>query len=92
MRRESGAHARPREARLLSASAHLYPGVPADIWVQAATMTDIVWSKRLQRGTGALHDRVLDPAHFEFREGGETTPSAAGLRRRATDSLRLRGD
>jgi hypothetical protein len=92
MRRESGAHDRPREARLLRASAHLYPGVPADVWVQAATMADIVLSKRLQRGAGSLGDRALDPAHFEFRQGEAASASAAPLRRRATDRLRLGGD
>jgi hypothetical protein len=93
MKRASGGYERPREARLRSASAHLFPGVPADVWIQAAVMADIVWSKRLQRGEISLADRVLDPAHFEFRQGGhgqqgQETP----LRRRATDRLRLQGD
>jgi hypothetical protein len=92
MRRESGGHERPREARLRSASSHLFPGVPADVWIQAAVMSDIVASKRLQRGDISLADRVLDPAHFEFRQGrGEQDPEMA-LRRRATDRLRLQGD
>jgi hypothetical protein len=92
MRRESGGHARPREARLRSASAHLFPGVPAEVWIQAAVMADIIASKRLQRGDISLADRVLDPAHFEFRQGrGEPGPETS-LRRRATDRLRLQGD
>ena len=92
MKRQSGGHERPREARLRSASAHLFPGVPANVWIQAAAMTDIVWSKRLQRGEISLGGRVLDPAHFEFRQGqGEQVP-ATPLRRRATDRLRLQGD
>jgi len=92
MKRESGGHERPREARLRKASAHLYPGVPPDVWIQAATMADIVWSKRLLRGESSLAGRVLDPAHFEFRQGNDPRSSATPLRRRATDRLRLQGD
>jgi hypothetical protein len=92
MRRESGGHGRPREARLRSASAHLFPGVPAEVWIQAAVMADIVASKRLQRGDISLADRVLDPAHFEFRQGPVQEGSETPLRRRATDRLRLQGD
>ena len=91
MKRESGGFGRPREARLRSASAHLFPGVPAEVWVQAAVMADIVASKRLQRGDISLAGRVLDPAHFEFRQGG-AKPGETPLRRRATDRLRLQGD
>jgi hypothetical protein len=92
MRRESGGFGRPREARLRSASAHLFPGVPTEVWIQAAVMSDIVASKRLQRGDISLADRVLDPAHFEFRQGGEQRGPEIPLRRRATDRLRLQGD
>ena len=52
MRRQSGEHDRPREARLRAASAHLYPGVTPEIWIQASTMADIVWSQRLRQGAG----------------------------------------
>jgi hypothetical protein len=91
MRRQSGEHDRPREARLRSASAHLFPGVTPEVWIQAATMADIVWARRLQQGAIAMADRVLNEAHFEFRnEGAE--PADPALKRRATDRLRLRGD
>ncbi len=92
MKRASGGHERPREARLRSASAHLFPGVPADVWIQAAVMADIVWSKRLQRGETSLAGRVLDPAHVEFRQGQGEHSQPPTLRRRATDRLRLQGD
>lgn len=92
MRRESGGHHQPREARLRSASAHLFPGVPADVWIQAASMADIVASKRLQRGDITFAERVLDPAHFEFRQGGRQPETETPSRRRATDRLRLQGD
>ena len=92
IKRESGGFGRPREARLRSASAHLFPGVPAEVWIQAAVMTDIVASKRLQRGEISIAERVLDPAHFEFRQGGAPPGPETPLRRRATDRLRLQGD
>jgi hypothetical protein len=91
MRRQSGEHDRPREARLRSASAHLFPGITPEVWIQAATMADIVWARRLQQGAISIADRVLNEAHFEFRnEGAEAADPA--LNRRATDRLRLRGD
>ncbi len=74
-----------------ASSAHLYPGIPSEVWIQAATMADIVWSRRLQRAEGMIAGRVLDPAHFEFRNEG-AGPSDPALRRRATDGLRLQGD
>ena len=94
MKRESGAHDRPREARLRAASAHLYPGITPEVWIQAATMSDIIWARRLQRAEGSEHlgGRVLDPEHFEFRHGGDPPPEPAELRRRTTDRLRPGGD
>lgn len=93
MNRQSGGHDRPREARLLTGAAHLYPGVTAEIWIQAASMADVVWAQRLQRGVHAsLRDRVLHPEHFEFRYGGAAPTDPAPARRRATDRLRLQGD
>jgi hypothetical protein len=86
MRRESGAHGRSREARLLAAAAHLYPGVPAGIWKQAATMADMVWSLRLRQGKALFGERVLNPAHFEFRQGDPSSSTSTFLRRRATDA------
>ena len=94
MKRESGGHDRPREARLRAASAHVFPGITPEVWVQAATMADIVWARRLQRGEGhtGLQARVLDPEHFEFRHGGLPQAEAPPARRRATDRLRPTGD
>jgi hypothetical protein len=93
MKRESGGHDRPREARLRAASAHLYQGITPEVWIQAATMSDIVWSRRLLRAEGSrLGDRILDPAHFEFRHGGLPSAEPPLLRRRATDRLRPSGD
>ena len=91
MKRESGPHHRPREARLLPASAHVFPGIPPGVWIQAATMADIVWTRRLQRAEVWLVGRALDQEHFEFRYGG--LPQAeTELRRRAADRMRSEGD
>jgi len=91
MKLQSGDHDRPREARLRAASAHLYPGITPEVWIQAATLADIVWARRLQGSAGSLAGRVLDAEHFEFRHEGSTA-AAPTLRRRATDRLRLQGD
>jgi hypothetical protein len=91
MRRQSGEYDRPREARLRSASAHLFPGITPEVWIQAATMADIVWARRLQQGVIAMAERVLNEAHFEFRNEG-ALPADPSPKRRATDRLRLRGD
>jgi hypothetical protein len=55
-------------------------------------MADIVWAKRLQRGQTSLAERVLDPEHFEFRQGHAESEATTPLRRRATDRFRLQGD
>ena len=91
MKGHTNEHEQPREARLRAASAHLYPGVPAEIWVQASTLADVVRSRRLQEGAGAAGTRPLDDDHFEFRHTG-MAPNDPALRRRATDRLRLQGD
>ena len=91
MRRYSGAHDPPREARLRTSSCHLFPGVTPGVWIQAGTMSDIVWALRLQRGEGTLAGRILDPEHFEFRNEGALA-SDPDLRRRATDRLSRQGD
>jgi hypothetical protein len=91
MKRESGEHHPPREARLRAASAHVFPGITPGVWIQAATMADIVWTRRLQRAEGLLVGRALDPEHFEFRYAG-LPQVTTDLRRRATDRLRSQGD
>jgi hypothetical protein len=65
---------RARQARLHQAFAHLYPGIPGGVWLDAAPLMDRVWALRLERGVtpAELRERVLDPMHFEFRYG-ETT-------------------
>lgn len=54
-------------------------------------MADIVWARRLQQGGASMAERVLNEAHFEFRNEG-AGPADPAPKRRATDRLRLRGD
>jgi hypothetical protein len=69
--RPQNAPARARQARLHVAFAHLYPSIPAGVWLHAATVTDMVWALRLERGVtpAQLKERALDAVHFEFRYG-----------------------
>lgn len=79
-------HSLPREARLQPEFARLYPAVPADAWHPASAVADLVWEQLLQRGQAqhTRRERVLNPAHFEFR-GGEAPTGPAGARRRRSD-------
>jgi hypothetical protein len=78
---------RARQARLYVAFAHLSPGIPAGIWLHAATATDMVWAGRLERGVTPAHlkERALDAMHFEFRFG--ETIAGTDRMSRATDRL-----
>jgi hypothetical protein len=73
-----------REAQLRPEFAALYPGLPAGEWHRASLLSDIVWARLLERGRAAfqLRERVLSPAHFEFRLGA---PASVGAGRRRTD-------
>jgi hypothetical protein len=77
----------PREARLREASAHHYPSVPVETWLQAATVVDMVWAYRLERGEGSacLGGRILGAEHFEFRYGEGKAAAPGPHRRRARD-------
>jgi hypothetical protein len=82
-----GPPGRTRQARLHQAFGHLYPSIPAGVWLNAATVMDMVWALRLERGVAAslLRERVLDPVHFEFRYG--ETIAGTDRMSRATDRL-----
>ena len=60
-----------REARLRPEYAHLYPGVPAGVWMPAADMGAALLMAHLQLSVvPRLGNRLLDELHFEFRGGG----------------------
>ena len=60
-----------REARLRPEYAHMYPGVPAGVWMPAADMGAALLMAHLQLSVvPRLGNRLLDEMHFEFRGGG----------------------
>ena len=63
------ARADVRQALLLSAYAHLYPGIAPGEWQPAAVMTSLVLGSRSGARTVTMVDRerVLDERHFQFR-------------------------
>lgn len=67
-----------REARLRPEVAHLYPGIPAGVWLPAADVGAKLLMQHLQASFAPrLGNRLLDDHHFEFRGGacrGPTTP------------------
>lgn len=76
-----------REVQLKPAFAEFYPSLSPGQWYTAAAVAGMVKGSRIVR-EGAdvrLEDRVLNPAHFEFRGGGARWGSWAGLRTRRLD-------
>lgn len=74
-----------REARLRPEAAHLYPGVPAGVWLPASEIGAKLLMNHL-RATHAprLGNRLLDDRHFEFR-GGASRGTETPLRTRHDD-------
>jgi hypothetical protein len=73
-----------REVRLRRLAADLYPEIRADVWLPARQVAEMLTQRaRAARGLN-VHQRTLDPRHFEFRGGpGESRP--ANARTRNTD-------
>lgn len=73
-----------REVRLRLLVADLYPEIAADTWLPARQVAELLAQRaRAARGLN-IHQRTLDPRHFEFRGGGpEARP--ANARTRNTD-------
>jgi hypothetical protein len=69
-----------REARLRPEFASMYSGIEPDTWLRAAELAELLITRLLGEGVSGeeLPQRVLDPAHFEFRGGeGAATRSSA---------------
>ena len=69
-----------REARLRPQFADMYSGIEPDTWFSAAGLAELLITRLLRDGISGeeLPQRVLDPAHFEFRGGeGAATRSSA---------------
>jgi len=75
-----------RETRLRSAFAHLYPELPAGVWLPASDVGAAMLLAQLKSAkTPVLGERLLDELHFEFR-GGQPRGNGSALRTRATDA------
>jgi hypothetical protein len=69
-----------REARLRPEFASMYSSIAPDTWLRAAELAELLITRLLREGVSGeeLPQRVLDPAHFEFRGGeGAATRSSA---------------
>jgi hypothetical protein len=73
-----------REARLRPEYAEVYAEIPTGLWMAAADLADIIVRRAQIARALSIHQRTLDPRHFEFR-GGLPEPRAAGARSRRTD-------
>ncbi len=77
-------HPKPsvREARLRPEFADRYAGLQSGVWVSAAGLAEQIITQLLREGISdeELPQRVLDPAHFEFR-GGESASSKSATAR-----------
>ncbi|HJR17428.1 MAG TPA: hypothetical protein VJ808_11290 [Gemmatimonadales bacterium] len=81
---EGGPPTRPslREARLKPAFADEYVGIEPGVWLSAARLAEQLITRLLREGVAdeELPQRVLNPAHFEFR-GGEGAATRSALTR-----------
>jgi hypothetical protein len=73
-----------REVRLRPLAADLYPEITAEVWLPARQVAELLTQRaRAARGLN-IHQRTLDPRHFEFR-GGPPESRPANARTRTTD-------
>ncbi|MBK6423582.1 MAG: hypothetical protein IPI38_07525 [Gemmatimonadetes bacterium] len=82
-----------REAQLKPAYATAYPMVTPGRWYTAAALAGQLTAARIVHDGAAVRftERVLHPAHFEFRGSGPRTGSWVGLRTRREDRHVQRG-
>lgn len=76
-----------REAQLKPTYASSYPMITPGQWYTAAALAGQLTAARIVHDGPAagFTERVLHPAHFEFRGGGPRTGSWVGLRTRRED-------
>jgi len=72
-----------REGSLRSAYQQLYPGIQAEVWYVAASLTSAVGRSRSRRDV--TPGRVLPDLHFEFRGGDELDLRPPDARTRCED-------
>ena len=75
-------HPAVREARLRPEFSQKYVGIEPGVWLSAAGLAEKLITRLLREGVSdeELPQRVLDPAHFEFR-GGEGAAARANSAR-----------
>lgn len=71
----------PREARLKSEFAHLYPGLKPRTWYNAAWLSARQFARVPCDGRATSIAKMLNDSHFEFR-GGRPRRDHASERRR----------
>lgn len=71
-----------REARLKPEFANKYAGIEAGVWSSAAGLAERLITRLLREGVPdeELPQRVLDPAHFDFRDGEGAVTQPASTR------------
>ncbi|HEV2085966.1 MAG TPA: hypothetical protein VGR09_12890 [Gemmatimonadales bacterium] len=71
----------PREARLKSEFAHLYPGLKPRTWYNAAWLSARQFARVPCDGRATSIAKMLNDSHFEFRGGRPRRDRAAEGRR-----------
>jgi hypothetical protein len=74
----------PREVRLRPEYAELYAEIPPGLWLPARQATELIVRRASAARHLSIHQRTLDPKHFEFR-GGLPEHRREGARTRGTD-------
>jgi hypothetical protein len=73
-----------REARLRQQYAEVYAELPTGLWIAAAEVAEVIVRRAQAARALSIHQRTLDPRHFEFR-GGPPTVRPADAHTRRTD-------
>ena len=73
-----------RECRLRPEFAHLYEALTPGLWVPAQERAEQLVIRARKARHLSIHQRALDPGHFEFR-GGERPAHLPGAQSRRDD-------
>ncbi len=73
-----------REVRLRPEFAQTYAEIPPGLWLPAAEIAERMVRRASAARRLSIHQRTLDPKHFEFR-GGATELRPPGVRTRVHD-------
>jgi hypothetical protein len=70
-----------RKCRLRPEFAHLYTELTPDVWVPAREWAERLVVRARKARLSSIHQRTLDPSHFEFRGGGRPAHPSGQSRR-----------